>query len=175
MADILGAGSMDMRVGDDTSVYVQEFAVPYRYQVCFTEGVFRADNRTLLQELTRLEPAKRHRYVVFLDEGVASAMPELRHQIVDYAAAWPNSLDMVAPPEIITGGEVIKNDPALVERLQHRMLELGMDRSQGSFQLFLCDDTGNADFGGADELDVDVVVCQNLEHPCRNTRSAGDS
>lgn len=128
MAEILGASSMDMRVGDGTSVYVQEFAVPYRYQVCFTEGVFRAGNRTFLQELTRLEPAKRHRYIVFLDEGVASAMPALRQQIVDYAAAWPESLDMVAPPEIITGGEAIKNDPALVERLQHRMLELGMDR-----------------------------------------------
>ena len=29
---------------------------------------------------------------------------------------------------MIAGGEEIKNDPALVERLQHRMLELGMDR-----------------------------------------------
>jgi len=128
MAEVLGAGKMDMRVGDDTSVYVQEFAVPFRYQVCFTEGVFRAGNRTLLQELTRLEPAKRHRYIVFLDGGVASAMPELRRQIAEYAAAWPNSLEMLAPPEIIAGGEDIKNNPELVERLQHRMLELGMDR-----------------------------------------------
>lgn len=128
MAKILGAGKMDMRVGDDTSVYVQEFAVPFRYQVCFTEGVFRSDNRTLLQELTRLEPAKRHRYVVFLDAGVAEAMPGLVEAIGDYAAAWPESLELVAPPEVIAGGEEIKNNPALVERLQHRMMELRLDR-----------------------------------------------
>lgn len=117
-----------MRVGEDTNVHIQEFAVPFHYRVCFTEGVFRADNRTFMLELTRLEPAKRHRYVVFVDEGVASAMPGLCKQISDYAGAWPTVLQLVAAPEIIAGGEEIKNDPALVERLQHRMLELGMDR-----------------------------------------------
>lgn len=128
MADILGAGDMDMRVGEETNVHIQEFTVPFRYQVCFTEGVFRRDNRTFMLELTRLEPAKRHRYVVFVDEGVASAMPCLCADIASYADAWPNVLQLVAAPEIIAGGEEIKNDPALVERLQHRMLELGMDR-----------------------------------------------
>lgn len=128
MADILGAGDMDMRVGEETNVHIQEFTVPFRYQVCFTEGVFRRDNRTFMLELTRLEPAKRHRHAVFVDEGVASAMPCLCADIASYADAWPNVLQLVAAPEIITGGEEIKNDPALVERLQHRMLELGMDR-----------------------------------------------
>lgn len=128
MADILGAGDMDMRVGEETNVHIQEFTVPFRYQVCFTEGVFRRDNRTFMLELTRLEPAKRHRYVVFVDEGVASAMPRLCADIASYADAWPNVLQLVAAPEIIAGGEEIKNDPALVERLQYRMLELGMDR-----------------------------------------------
>lgn len=128
MADLLGAGDMDMRVGEETNVHIQEFTVPFRYQVCFTEGVFRTSNRTFMLELTRLEPTKRHRYAVFVDEGVASAMPDLCARISDYAKAWPNALQLVAAPEIIAGGEEIKNDPTLVERLQHRMLELGMDR-----------------------------------------------
>ena len=128
MADILGAGDMDMRVGEDTNVHIQEFSVPFHYRVCFTEGVFRPGNRTFMLELTRLEPAKRHRHVVFVDEGVASAMPGLCADIASYADAWPNVLQLVAAPEVIAGGEEIKNDPALVERLQHRMLELGMDR-----------------------------------------------
>jgi 3-dehydroquinate synthase len=119
---------MDMRVGEETNVHIQEFAVPFRYQVCFTEGVFRTSNRTFMLELTRLEPTKRHRHAVFVDEGVASAMPDLCARISDYAKAWPNVLQLVAAPEIIAGGEEIKNDPTLVERLQHRMLELGMDR-----------------------------------------------
>ena len=76
MAELLGAGNMDMRVGEKTDVHIQEFTVPFRYQVCFTEGVFRPDNRTFMLELTRLEPAKRHRFVVFVDEGVAAAMPQ---------------------------------------------------------------------------------------------------
>lgn len=128
MADILGAGDMDMRVGEETNVHIQEFTVPFRYQVCFTEGVFRARNRTFMLELTRLEPSKRHRYAVFVDKGVASAMPDLCAQISDYADAWPKALHIVAAPEIIAGGEEIKNNPALVERLQRRMLDLGMDR-----------------------------------------------
>ncbi|MBE9552628.1 MAG: hypothetical protein IMF05_04100, partial [Proteobacteria bacterium] len=98
MADILGAGDMDMRVGEETNVHIQEFAVPFHYRVCFTEGVFRPDNRTFMMELTRLEPAKRHRHVVFVDEGVASAMPGLCADIARYADAWPNVLQLVAAP-----------------------------------------------------------------------------
>ena len=128
MADLLGAGDMDMRVAEETNVHVQEFAVPFHYRVCFTEGVFRPDNRTFMRELTRLEPAKRHRCVVFVDEGVASAMPGLCADIASYADAWPDVVQLVAAPEVIAGGEEIKNDPGLVARLQHRMLELGMDR-----------------------------------------------
>lgn len=119
---------MDMRVGEETNVHVQEFAVPFYYRVCFTEGVFRADNSTFMRELTRLEMAKRHRFVVFVDEGVASTMPGLCADIANYADAWPDVLQLVAAPEVIAGGEEIKNDPGLVARLQRRMLELGMDR-----------------------------------------------
>ena len=34
----------------------------------------------------------------------------------------------MARPETVPGGEAVKNDPQLVERLQRRLLELGIDR-----------------------------------------------
>ncbi len=119
-------GGSTPEVGGD--VYVQQFAVPFSYPVYFTDNVFAHDNPVFVNALTRLEADRRHKLVVFIDEGVASAWKDLPAAISRYAEANADVLDLVAKPEIVPGGEAVKNDPALVARLQHRMLELGMDR-----------------------------------------------
>ncbi len=109
-------------------LYMQQFAVPFSYPVYFTQEVFRPDNTVFVEALSRLDAERCHRFVVFIDEGVAAAWDDLAGSIGRYAEHHAESLDLVAPPEVIPGGEIVKTDPVIVERLQHRMAELGIDR-----------------------------------------------
>ncbi|MAG96622.1 MAG: 3-dehydroquinate synthase [Rhodospirillaceae bacterium] len=119
-------GTSESRSGAD--LYVQQFAVPFSYPVYFTESVFHPDNTVFVEALSRLDSDRCHRIVVFIDEGVAAAWDDLSDNIGRYAERHAESLNLVAPPEVIPGGETVKTDPAIVERLQHRMAELGIDR-----------------------------------------------
>lgn len=112
------------------AVYQQEFSVRYDYPVYFTEHLFSQDNPVFAQALSRKEPAKRHRFVAFLDANVAASWPALVHDINGYAETHGESLQLAARPETIPGGEQVKNDPALLQRLQHRLVELGVDRHE---------------------------------------------
>ncbi len=128
MVDISDIRDLGPGRGSDTAVHTQEFGVSFRYDVHFTENVLDPNNPVLADAMRRLEPRKRHRFVAFIDRGVADAMPTIPAAVPQYVQAHAKSLELVAPPEVIPGGEAVKNDPALVERLQRRMLELSMDR-----------------------------------------------
>ena len=120
-----------VRPAGDTAleaVYQQEFAVHYDYPVHFTEHLFARSNPVFVQSIARREPAKRHRIVVFVDANVAASWPALVHDIAAYAEAHAESLELVGRPEVVAGGEHVKNDPALVTSLQRRLVELNVDR-----------------------------------------------
>lgn len=108
--------------------YLQRFNVTYEFPVSFTRGLFSSDSMVFVQTLRRLEPSRRHRFVVFIDDQVSEAWPALRGQIEAYAQRHRESLEMVAPVIEIPGGEGAKNDMQLVASLQRQLLDLGMDR-----------------------------------------------
>ena len=110
------------------AVYTQEFSIRYEYPVHFTEHLFSRENPVFVQSIVRREPAKRHRVVVFVDANVAASWPTLVHDVAAYAQGHAESLELVARPEIVAGGEHVKNDPALVTSLQRRLVELNIDR-----------------------------------------------
>ena len=110
------------------AVYHQEFSVRYDYPVHFTEHLFARDNPVFVQSIVRREPTKRHRVVVFVDANVAASWPALVHDIAAYAEVHAESLELVGRPEVVAGGEQVKNDPALVTSLQRRLVELNIDR-----------------------------------------------
>jgi 3-dehydroquinate synthase len=115
--------------GDDRSaVYLQSFSVRYEYPVYFTERLFARDNTVFRDTLLRRESGRRHRFVVFIDANVAASFPSLEHDIAGYAGVHADAMELVAHPERVPGGEQVKNDPALLTRLQHRLVELGIDR-----------------------------------------------
>jgi 3-dehydroquinate synthase len=109
-------------------VYHQRFAVQYDYPVHFTHDLFSRDNPVFVSALTRKEPNKRHRFLVFVDADVAASWPALAHDICAYADCHAEQLQLLAHPETIVGGEQVKHDPELVTRLQRRLLDLGVDR-----------------------------------------------
>ena len=110
------------------AVYLQSFAVHYEFPVYFTEHLFVRDNPVFRDTLARREPGRRHRFVVFIDSNVAASFPSLAHDIAGYAVVHAEGMDLVAHPEVAPGGEQVKNDPALLTRLQRRVVELGIDR-----------------------------------------------
>lgn len=109
-------------------MYLQSFAVRYEYPVHFTEHLFAHDNPIFAETIARREAGKCHRVVVFVDANVAASFPSLAHDIAGYADVHAETLELVARPEIVPGGEHVKNDPALVTRLQQRLAALGIDR-----------------------------------------------
>lgn len=108
-----------------TLVYRQRFSVDYDFPVCFTEGLFDPANPLFRDTLCRLEPDQQHRVVVFLDAGLPTA---LAGEIEAYVRRHADRLSLATAPEPVPGGEAAKNDPALVQRLQRRLLDLGIDR-----------------------------------------------
>src|SRR5690348_6089736 len=85
--------------------YIQQFAIQFEYPVHFTHGLFSPDNPILADTVARLEPARRHRVATFVDDAVAGAMPTLISDIATYAARHESRLELLAPPEIVAGGE----------------------------------------------------------------------
>lgn len=106
----------------------QEFSVPYRFPVCFTRALFDTSNPTLLECMSRLEPDRRHRFVVFVDEGLLQALPQLPRDIRNYASAHSARLDLVCEPVTMPGGETIKSDLHFVEKMQQVIVDQHIDR-----------------------------------------------
>lgn len=114
--------------GASPSVYWQEFAVPFRYPVHFTEGLFEPRNPLLADVMTMLEPGRRHRALLFVDDGVAAALPGLVGSIAGYAGHHADRIDLVAPPIPVTGGEKIKSELYFIEQMQQALYDHHIDR-----------------------------------------------
>jgi 3-dehydroquinate synthase len=109
-------------------VILQHFTVAYDYPVCFTENLFALGNHLLVDTLTRLEKTRRHRCLLFLDDGVSAAYPSLSEEIRLYAQHHARSMELVTAPVRVPGGEKVKNDLFQVEWMQGLVQEHGMDR-----------------------------------------------
>jgi 3-dehydroquinate synthase len=107
---------------------VQKFSVPFDYPVYFTEDVFAPDNLHLIEAIARKEPSRRHRTCVIVERAVADAWPRLLDDIGGYVRHHRSRLALAAEPWVVGGGEAAKNDASLIERMQLRLHELGLDR-----------------------------------------------
>jgi len=111
-----------------TTTYLQRFTVAYEYPVVFTEGLFRPDNPVLARTLARLEPDRRHRCLVFVDEGLLAVRLGLAREIEAYARHHARTIELVAPPLTVPGGEKIKNDLFHIEWMMGLVYDHRLDR-----------------------------------------------
>jgi 3-dehydroquinate synthase len=123
--DIEGSPSVQARI--DAS-YLQQFAVAFEYPVHFTEGLFDLDNPVLADVLGRREPDKRHRCLVFVDDGLLARQPALSGQIAAYADRHHSRMELVTAPLPVPGGEKIKNELFHVEQMQRILFDHHIDR-----------------------------------------------
>ena len=106
----------------------QSFSVPFRFPVYFTQAAWAPENRVVVDAFTRLEPSRRHRVLVVIDDHVARAQPALTGRVQDYFAAHSASLELVAPPVLVAGGEAVKNDIVHAFGILQRINDTGIDR-----------------------------------------------
>ncbi|MCT8974122.1 3-dehydroquinate synthase [Microbaculum marinisediminis] len=124
----MGRDGSGLIVTPDTHTYEQNFSVTFRYPVVFTSGLFDPANPVLADTLSRQEPGKRHRCIVFLDDGLFAACPAISDDIVAYAAHHGDRIDLVAKPFPVPGGERIKVDLHFVEQIQQTLFDHHIDR-----------------------------------------------
>ena len=111
-----------------TVTHMQRFSVLFEFPVVFTENVFDTNNPALRDVLCRLEPAKRHRVLIFVDDGLIAEYPNLIGEIKIYAAHYRDAIDLVRDPIAVPGGEKIKSDLHFVESLQQTLFDQHIDR-----------------------------------------------
>src|SRR5262245_32635203 len=111
-----------------SSVYLQHFAVNYEYPLHFPNGLFDPTHTTLNDALTRLEPARRHRCLVFVDQGVIDVRPRLLAEIEAYAKEHASAIELVVAPIAVSGGEQIKNELFHIEWMMGLIQEHRIDR-----------------------------------------------
>ena len=107
-----------------TAIHWQRFSVPYEFPVVFTEGVFDPENPALRDVLCRLEPHKRHRVVVFVDDALASHV----EKISAYADRHKDVIQLACAPIAMPGGEKVKTELHFVESAQQTLFDLHVDR-----------------------------------------------
>src|SRR6476661_2818889 len=111
-----------------TDSHVQSFVVRYDYPVYFTRDVFDLDNPCLTQALARIEPGKRQRVAVFVDEGVAFAIPDLLPRMARYALHHSDRIEIAGDVVVVPGGEAVKNQHDCVEHMLRDLASRRIDR-----------------------------------------------
>jgi 3-dehydroquinate synthase len=109
-------------------VSVQSFSVTYKYPVIFTRDAFAPGNSCFVDALSRREPHKPHRCLIYVDTGVLAAVPKLAMQIERYIAAHAGSIELAGAIVPVAGGEVCKNDPKIVPHLIETLSKHSIDR-----------------------------------------------
>jgi len=111
-----------------TQVIHQHISVEWDFPVVFTHGLFRVENRILVDALDRLKEDRVHRAMVFVDTNVAASHPTLFADIQRYFGAHHGRIALAADPIVVPGGEGVKNDFSLLDGFVRQMLEHHMDR-----------------------------------------------
>ncbi len=103
------------------------FSVPFVHRLRFTRDVFGADRQVLLD---LLEPSgdQPARVQFWLDGRVVEAQPELVKQIETFCAEHASRITVTGPPEIVAGGEAMKNDIHVLEQMLRQFHDARLDR-----------------------------------------------
>jgi 3-dehydroquinate synthase len=106
----------------------QSFSVRIDYDVLFTRDALDPGNPVLRDTLTSREPARQHRVLAVLDQGLVQAWPEIPGWLHAYFQHHGDRLTLAAEPLVMVGGEAAKNDPALVSQLHAVLHRHHVDR-----------------------------------------------
>lgn len=104
-----------------------EFSVPFVHRLRFTADVL-GDDQSVLLDLLEPSEDRKPRVQFWLDEGVADAVPQLRQRVHSFLSAHADRLVPVGNVQTVVGGEAVKNDIHILERMLKVMNHADLDR-----------------------------------------------
>jgi 3-dehydroquinate synthase len=108
--------------------YRQEIEVKYGYSVSFTHQVFDVGNPLLADTLRGSGRPGPHRVLVYVDDGVAEAHPQIIQRICNYMRIHADAFVLSADPILIPGGEQAKNGWNIVRNIMTDIGNAHLDR-----------------------------------------------
>ena len=112
---------------DETNSFDVPFAVPFTHRLRITRDVFGADQQTLL-DLIESSGDARPRVQFWVDEQVSLGQPELLPRIKKFVRGHADRFTMPGNIQICPGGEEVKNDVHLIERMLKCINAADLDR-----------------------------------------------
>lgn len=131
----------------------------YAHRILFTRQAFAAGNKTISDLLLLDQPVKVPRVLVFVDDHVAAASPNLLSDIRAYARAHAEVIELAAEPVVLPGGEACKNDFAFVQQCWEAINDACLDRHSYVFVI-----------GGGATLDLVCFAASTAHRGIRHVR-----
>ena len=112
-----------------STVHHQTFAVPYAFDVHFTRDVFAPDNDALVKAMHPRVGGRPARALIYVDEGAIRQNPKLIQSIhLWFAAHEADGVQLAAAPEVIPGGEALKGEIAILDKVGRACFDNGICR-----------------------------------------------
>ena len=121
--------STSQRSFDDSrrNVTDVDFSVAFRHRLRFTHDILGSDSDALADLLESSE-GRIPRVQFWLDEHVSNANPDLKQRLHSFARRNTERFQAVGNPQIVPGGESVKNDIHILERMLKVFHEADLDR-----------------------------------------------
>jgi 3-dehydroquinate synthase len=103
------------------------FGPTFVHRLYFTDDVLGPDRDALARVLEPSE-GRPARVQFWLDEHVAAARPDLRDGLRDFARSYPGRIEPAGNVQVVEGGEAVKNDIHILERMLKVFHAAGLDR-----------------------------------------------
>lgn len=103
------------------------FTVSFEHRLRFTEDVFGKDAQVLLDLIAQSEAAT-PRVQFWLDEHVSQANPDLKTKIRHFCSRNSDRVRETGSVQVIPGGEAVKNDIHIIERMLKCFHHADLDR-----------------------------------------------
>ena len=104
-----------------------DFSVALTHRLRFTADILGSDSG-VLADLLEASESRLPRVQFWLDENVANANPDLRQRLHSFARRNVDRFMVVGNPQMVPGGEAVKNDIHILERMLKVLNEADMDR-----------------------------------------------
>jgi len=137
----------------------KKIRLEYAHRILFTRDVFAPANTTIRDLLLLDHPNKVPRVLIFADEQVMAANPDLSATIHTYARTHAEVLDLAGEVVILPGGEPCKNDFSLVQRCWQAIHDGMLDRHSYVFVI-----------GGGAALDLVCFAASTAHRGIRHVR-----
>ena len=103
------------------------FSVPFTHRIRFTKDALGGDQQ-VLRDVLESSGDRLPRGQFWLDQDVSEANPTLRERIAEFAERHADRFHTIGNIQLVPGGEIVKNDVHIIERMLKCMNAADLDR-----------------------------------------------